>query len=184
MRSKPVLISVFFSSVILMLSCIHVDTRNILPFKTSYDELSNPTKAQVTCLAKNIYFEAAHEPVDGWKAVAFVTVNRVQSGYGEDICSVVKQKTNGTCQFTWYCERNTEKDLTIHDKILYNEILELATNLVVNYDKMKDITDGSTYYHASYVQPGWTKMEKVIQIGNHIFYRSKRDRIDRNKEFI
>jgi len=184
MRSKPVLISVFFSSIILMLSCVNIDTRNILPFKTSYDELSNPTKVQVTCLAKNIYFEAAHEPVEGWKAVAFVTVNRVQSGYGDDICSVVKQKTNGTCQFSWYCERYTENDLTIHDKRLYNEILELATNLVVNYDKMKDVTDGSTYYHASYVQPGWTRMEKVKQIGNHIFYRSKKDRIDRNKEFI
>ena len=155
-----------------------------MPLKATYSELTADTQEQVRCLAQNIYFEAAHEPVEGWKAVGFVTVNRVQSGYGEDICAVVKQKTNGTCQFTWYCERIAEKDLTIRDRRLYNEILDLATNMVVNYDKMKDVTDGSTYYHASYVQPGWTKMEKVRQIGNHIFYRSKRDRIDRNKEFI
>jgi spore germination cell wall hydrolase CwlJ-like protein len=184
MRSKPVLISVFFSAIIVMLSCINIDTQKLLPLKTSYSQLAEPTKVQITCLAENIYFEAAHEPVEGWKAVAFVTVNRVQSGYGNTICSVVKQKTNGTCQFSWYCERITEKDLTIHDRRLYNEILELATNLVVNYEIMKDVTDGATYYHATYVQPGWTKLEKVKQIGNHIFYRSKKDSIDRNKEFI
>ena len=137
-----------------MLSCINVDTRNIMPLKATYSELTADTQEQVRCLAQNIYFEAAHEPVEGWKAVGFVTVNRVQSGYGEDICAVVKQKTNGTCQFTWYCERIAEKDLTIRDRRLYNEILDLATNMVVNYDKMKDVTDGSTYYHASYVQPG------------------------------
>jgi spore germination cell wall hydrolase CwlJ-like protein len=55
--------------------------------------------------------------------------------------------------------------------------------MVVNYERMKDVTGGATYYHADYVNPGW-KLKKVDQIGRHIFYRSNKDNIDRNKEII
>jgi len=183
MRSKLILVAVFFSAIILMVSCINVDTYN-LPFKTTYNALPDDTKVQVTCLAQNIYHEAAYEPIEGQKAVAFVTINRVQSGYADTICSVVKQKTGKTCQFSWYCEKKNGKGLPIHDEKLYNEILELATNLIVNYERQNDVTEGSTYYHADYVHPGWRHLEKVKQIGRHIFYRSERDSIDRNKEII
>ncbi len=48
---------------------------------------------QLTCLAKNIYFEAASEPFEGKVAVAQVTINRSESGkYPSDICGVVYQK--------------------------------------------------------------------------------------------
>ena len=183
MQSRLILVAVFFSAIILMLSCINVDTYN-LPFKTTYNELSDDTKVQVNCLAQNIYHEAAHEPIEGQKAVAFVTINRVQSGYGDDICSVVKQKIGSVCQFSWYCEKKDGKGLPITDKRLYNEILDLATNLVVNYERQKDVTNGSTYYHADYIHPGWNHLQRVKQIGQHIFYRSNRDSIDRNKEII
>lgn len=157
----------------------------LLPFKTSYHFLSKDVQRQVTCLAENIYFEAAHEPLDGKKAVAFVTLNRVRTGnYADSICDVVYQKTGGTCQFSWYCDRKfTDRRLTIKDTMLYNDIRELATNIVVNHDKLKDVTNGATYYHADYVNPGW-KLEKVDQIGRHIFYKRKGDKIDRNKEFF
>ena len=40
----------------------------------------------LTCLAKNIYFEAATEPFEGKVAVAQVTINRANSGkFPEDI---------------------------------------------------------------------------------------------------
>ena len=83
---------------------MNVDTYNILPIKSTYNNLTADAKKQVTCLAENIYFEAAHEPLDGKKAVAFVTFNRVQSGYADNICDVVQQKTGQTCQFSWYCD--------------------------------------------------------------------------------
>lgn len=184
MRSKPILISIFFSAIIIMLSSVNVPLPS-LPFKTTFNSLNDETKRQVTCLAENIYFEAGHEPTDGKKAVAFVTINRVQTGnYASDICGVVYQKTGGTCQFSWYCESQTlAKRLTVKQTALYNEIRELATNIVVNFERMEDVTQGATYYHADYVNPGWN-LQKIDQIGRHIFYKSRKDNIDRNKEFI
>lgn len=185
MRSKPILLTTFFSAIVLTLSMINIDLQGILPFKTSYHSLTKDVQKQVTCLAENIYFEAAQEPLDGKKAVAFVTINRVLSGnYADSICDVVYQKTGGTCQFSWYCDKTfTDRRLTIKETKLYNEIRDLATNIVVNFEKMKDVTHGATYYHADYVKPGW-KLDKVDQIGRHIFYKRKGDEIDRNKDFF
>lgn len=185
MQSKPILLSVFFSAFVLMLSMINIDLHGILPFKTSYDSLSKDTQKQVTCLAENIYFEAAHEPKEGKMAVAFVTINRVLTGkYADTICDVVHQKTEGTCQFSWFCDRTfTDRRLTIKGTPLYNEIRELATNVVVNYERMTDVTSGATFYHADYVRPGW-KLDKVDQIGRHIFYKRKGDEIDRTKGIL
>ena len=130
MRSKLIISSIFFSSAILFLSFISVDTYNILPIKSTYNGLTVEAQKQVTCLAENIYFEAGHEPLEGKKAVAFVTLNRVQSGYADNICDVVKQKTGKTCQFSWYCDHTfTSKRLTIKGTPLYNEILEISTNI-------------------------------------------------------
>ena len=147
MRSKLILISSFFSSIILFLSLVSVDTYNILPIKSNYNALTEDAKKQVTCLAENIYFEAGREPLDGKMAVAFVTFNRVQSGYADNICGVVKQKIGNSCQFTWYCDATfTSRILTIKSTSLYNDILELSTNMFLNYDRLTDITNGSTYY--------------------------------------
>lgn len=184
MRSKPILLTTLFSAIVLTLSMINIDLHKVLPFKTSYQSLTKDVQKQVTCLAENIYFEAAHEPLDGKKAVAFVTINRVLTGnYASSICDVVYQKTAGTCQFSWYCDGSVlNKRLTIRDTKLYNEIRELATHIVVNFERMHDVTKGATYYHADYVNPGW-KLDKVDQIGRHIFYKRKGDQIDRNREF-
>lgn len=185
MRSRPILLSIAFSALVISLGMVNIDLHGLLPFKTSYRELSKDVQKQVTCLAENIYFEAAHEPLDGKKAVAFVTINRLQSGnYAHTICDVVFQKTGNTCQFSWYCDSEIlRKRLTIRDTMLYNEIRELATYMVVNYERMKDVTKGATYYHADYVNPGWN-LKKIEQIGRHIFYKSNKDNIDRNKEII
>ena len=185
MQSRPILLSLFFSTIILTLSYVNVDTYNILPIKSTFNNLTAEAQKQVTCLAENIYFEAAHEPLDGKKAVAFVTLNRLQSGYADSICEVVQQKTKGTCQFSWYCDTTfTSRRLTIKQTSLYNEILQLSTDMFLNFDRIKDITNGATYYHADYVSPGWTRLQKETQIGRHIFYKSKGDKIDRNKGII
>ena len=185
MRSKLILFSIIFSSLILFLSLVSVDTYNILPIKATYNALTEDAKKQVTCLAENIYFEAAHEPLDGKKAVAFVTLNRVQSGYADNICDVVQQKTKGTCQFSWYCDTTfTSRRLTIKQTSLYNDILQLSTNVFLNFERMDDVTNGATYYHADYVKPNWTRLQKETQIGRHIFYKSKIDQIDRTKGII
>ena len=185
MRSKPILLTIVFSAFIIACGAININIDGLLPYKTSYKELSIDAQKQVTCLAENIYFEAGYEPNDGKKAVAFVTLNRVKTGnYANTICDVVYQKTGKTCQFSWYCDKKfTDRRLTIKETPLYYEIRELATHMVVNHDKLKDLTDGATFYHADYVNPKW-KLERVDQIGRHIFYKHKGDEIDRNKDFF
>jgi len=184
MRSKLILLSLVFSSLIVGLGMVNISPPK-LPYKVSYADLNKDKQKQITCLAENMYFEAAHEPLEGKKAVAFVTINRVQTGnYANTICEVVQQKTGTVCQFSWYCMKTiADKRLTIRDTSLYNSIRQLATDIVVNYEFMVDVTNGSTYYHADYVNPRWN-LKKIHQIGQHIFYKNHKDKIDKTKEFI
>jgi spore germination cell wall hydrolase CwlJ-like protein len=181
MRSRAILFSIVVSAIVLCLSMININFR--IPLKADYQNLTEATKRQVTCLAENIYFEAGHEPDKGKQAVAFVTINRVQAGYSKDICGVVHQKTGETCQFSWLCDKKiTDKRLTIKDTMLYNEVRELAIDMILNRELKEDVTEGATYYHADYINPHWN-LEKVKQIGRHIFYRSGKDKIDKNRSY-
>ena len=147
-----------------------------MPFKTKFNSLSPQAKEEVECLAENIYFESAHEPKQGQIAVAFVTLNRVNSGlFKTDICGVVKQKNRNVCQFSWYCEDkpyriSTEKSLTSTPNLLYNRIRELAVSVYINYERMVDPSNGALFYHADYVNPGWKNMRTTAVVGRHIFY--------------
>ena len=91
-----------------------------------------PNTSELFCLAKNIYFEARAESVQGKMAVANVTKNRVESkNHPDTYCGVVKEgpvreswKTRKIkdlpkservyypvkhrCDFSWYCDG--EKD--------------------------------------------------------------------------
>lgn len=135
--------------------------------EVSYGELSKDSQKQVDCLAENIYHEARSEPVDGKQAVAFVTINRTQdSRFPKSICSVVKQKTTGICQFSWFClptKLNKDSDG-------YKEAMAVALYVFVNYEKLNDFTKGALYYHADYVNPRW-KLKRTTKIGKHIFYK-------------
>lgn len=184
MRSKFILICTVLSALFLITSVVSADyIRYDQPVKVDYHALSKPVRKQVDCLAENIMFEAGHEPKEGQVAVAMVTLNRLSSGnYADDVCGVVKQKTKGTCQFSWVCEAtNAAKRLTMLHTPLYNEIRELAVNVLFNYDTMKDVTNGATYYHADYVNPRWG-LPKTTKIGRHIFYKRDSDLQTMNKE--
>jgi len=148
--------------------------------KLSYNELPRETQKQITCLADNIYFEAAHEPQKGKEAVAFVTLNRVYSEqYPDTICGVVKQQTKHVCQFSWYCEDRPRrisyaKNLTKNQEVLYNDIRDTAIYVYLNYENLRDPTKGALFYHADYVSPYWQKTKiQTTQIGRHIFYVRK-----------
>jgi N-acetylmuramoyl-L-alanine amidase len=156
-----------------------------LVLKPNYNRLTADAQKQVQCLAKNIYFEARNEPVEGQKAVAFVTLNRVKSEeFPDTICDVVKQKTRVTsigdrkivCQFSWYCESKPKWQyykyvLTNRTTLKYNEVLEVAIYVYANRERIYDPTNGSLFYHADYVRPNWRNFEKQVVIGRHIFYK-------------
>jgi len=139
---------------------------------------------EITCLAKNMYFEARNQSFAGMLAVANVTINRVKDKrFPNTICNVVKQgptraSWKGTgklipirnkCQFSWYCDGKPD---TPANKKVYESIYHLA--FLILHDRMPylDITDGATHYHADYINPSWVSSKvRTVEIEDHIFYR-------------
>ena len=155
---------------------INLNNDKILDIK--YSELTRDTKREIDCLADNIYKEAGHEPESGKVAVALVTLNRVEDPrFPKDICGVVKQKVNTTCQFSWICispSVNRSSDA-------YKSAKRVALHVYANYEKLTDITLGSLYYHADYVSRsklGVRNIEQTTKIGIHIFNKEGGKRHD------
>ena len=129
---------------------------------------------QLDCLAINIYREAGHEPFEGKVAVAQVTMNRVKDGrFGKDVCGVVYQKNvvmeRVVCQFSWACD-SVHMNRPIN-KAAYNESYEVAKKVLLEGFSLSILKD-ALYYHATYVNPRWP-LDKIGQIGQHIFYKQK-----------
>ena len=151
-----------------------------------YDRFIDDT--EISCLAKNMYFEARNEGTAGVLAVSNVVLNRVKSElYPNTICGVIEDakisqwwlKEKGKkipiknmCQFSWYCDGKPDD---IKDEYTYNQLHKLAESLVTsNFKILLDITDGALYYHADYVKPKWSrKFERTVKIGRHIFYKRR-----------
>lgn len=136
-------------------------------FEIDYSQLTPESRKEIDCLADNIYHEAGYESEAGKVAVALVTLNRVNDPrYPQNVCSVVKQKTNSTCQFSWVCMNVVSR----RGSAVYEEARQVAMHVYSNYEKLHDITKGALFYHADYVNPRW-KLQKTVVIGRHIFYK-------------
>lgn len=138
---------------------------------------------ETECLATNIYFEARGESFEGQKAVAFVTLNRVESDkFPNDICSVVYQAKHSRwwaehrdrlvpirnqCQFSWYCDGKSDAIRNSHE---YQRLYSLASEVITG--RHEDNTEGALWYHANYVRPNWRlTYAKTVDIDDHIFYK-------------
>ena len=84
MFKHSILLSIIISLGILLSVFIFTDAQTAIPSTPNYFSLNAEAKKQLNCLAENIYFESAHEPREGQLAVAFVTINRMNSGHFED----------------------------------------------------------------------------------------------------
>jgi spore germination cell wall hydrolase CwlJ-like protein len=132
---------------------------------------------QLECLAQNIYREAGYEPFEGKVAVAQVTMNRVKDGrFGKDVCGVIYSKSvvmdRVVCQFSWACDHSARTKPV--NASAYNESYEVAKKVLLEGFQLSVLKD-ALYYHANYVNPRWP-LEKIGSIGNHIFYRGKKDK--------
>jgi spore germination cell wall hydrolase CwlJ-like protein len=129
---------------------------------------------QVHCLALNIYFEARSETFRGRKAVAAVTLNRLQSErFPKTVCEVVRQGGDESlhrCQFSWWCDGRSDHP---RDSRSWASAVTLAEAVLRH--GVKDPTRGALWYHADYVRPFWRREKRrVAVIGRHIFYVDKR----------
>ena len=135
-------------------------------------QVSSDFNKQIVCMAKNLYYEAAMESHEGKLAVAQVTINRANNeNYPSDICGVVYQKTGATCQFSWTCDSDKKE---IRNRYAWEESLYIArralTESILHHELAKS---NALFYHATYVEPGWSNVKYVKKIGNHIFYSRK-----------
>ena len=117
----------------------------------------------IDCLARNVYFEARGESLAGQYAVAEVTMNRkAHPRYPSTVCEVVYQKV----AFSWTSLGPLEPP--------GGEPWQRAQRIAeeVYFQRRAAKMPGVLHYHATYVQPDWSKeRQRVARIGRHVFYR-------------
>lgn len=128
----------------------------------------------VECLTQAIYYEARNESEDGQAAVAEVVMNRSRSGaYPRPVCAVVYQRNSRTCQFTFTCDGAIGRHAV--DMRKWARAERIARD-VYEGRSATVLPKNSVNYHADYVRPSWgARLERVRQIGAHIFYGASRN---------
>ena len=135
--------------------------------------------AETRCLSLALYHEARGEPELGQHAVGRVILNRTASRYYPGtICGVVYQNAAwfNRCQFSFACDGKSDQ---AGDMRAWQAAVQMAERLLCRNecDGMAISADliRSTHYHATYVQPYWSKkLRRTGQIGGHVFYFASR----------
>lgn len=123
---------------------------------------TNFNSKDVECLAKNLYFEARGEGIDGMMMVAEVTLNRVgHDSYPDTICDVVYQKN----AFEW-----TRMRLAIRDKEKYKDAKDIAIS-VLEGDADLIGTDALFFKRRGHKSKFHDTRIYLGSVGNHEFYK-------------
>lgn len=144
----------------------------------TFNDLNSIVKQEITCLARNVYFEARGETDEGKMAVAKATLNRVGvRQWSDTICGVVEQKRTiprtgiTTCQFSWVCDSSLRNRVV--DDALYQKCRDIALAVYINHTPgSDDLINGAQFYHADYVNPQWKNVEFVRKIDRHLYYKA------------
>jgi spore germination cell wall hydrolase CwlJ-like protein len=124
------------------------------------------------CLSEVLYFEARGESEEGQAGVAEVIFHRLASGrHGGTICAVIYEGANQTfCQFTFACDGSLDRTRAAD---AWRAAQVLAARIMTGQVQAPPSLDGATHYHTTAVRPTWApQMQRLAQIGNHIFYRA------------
>jgi spore germination cell wall hydrolase CwlJ-like protein len=124
----------------------------------------------LACLTAAVYHEARSESAEGQRAVAQVVLNRARHfAYPSSVCGVVYQGSarRTGCQFTFTCDGSLRRP---RDEPAWRRAEAVAREAL--HGRVAGQVGWATHYHATYVQPYWShSLEKVSEIGGHIFYR-------------
>lgn len=147
---------------------IHNEVQEVRSFLEQGSDTVAYTSADENCLAKNIFYEAGVEDVNGKFAVAQVTLNRLKTGkWGKNLCKVVY----APAQFSWTKDARLRK--LRPSGILWEESRQVAHTVLKANIRVPSL-DKAQFYHTNYIKaPRWAKSLKPIeQVGQHIFYPS------------
>ena len=134
------------------------------------------TRDPAMCLADDIYYEAAHEPLAGKVAVGQVVLNRTRDPhYPPSVCSVVyashvEPSGKRAAAFSWTLGK-AWRDPEPRDPVVYAQCYSIALRLLRgNLPALID--DKVEYYHTGNVKPSWRRKHMLVaKIGHHLFYR-------------
>ena len=135
------------------------------PFKM---EGSLDASRDLQCLTEAVYWEARGEGQAGMAAVAQVVLNRVRHpAFPKTVCGVVYQGAqDGDCQFSFACQTHGK---AVEDQA-WIKAREIAAKALSGH--VMSAVGNATNFHAVSVAPDWMGgLQKVAQIGAHIFYR-------------
>lgn len=120
----------------------------------------------IECLAKTVYYEARGESDEGKRWVARSVMNRTKHPkFPKDVCSVVAEKHNGVCQFSWYCKRMKVK----HDES-WNDSMKVAFE-VMSTEPTNESLKRVLFFHAISTRPSWGRhYKKIKRVEHHVFY--------------
>lgn len=135
---------------------------------------------ELDILAKTLYGEARGEGTAGMHAVANVIMNRVaisdryKNGYwwGKGVIGVCQKPMQFSCWNKGDVNKAKLEGKDLYADFVFAVALDVAEKALKG--ELKDITNGSTSYHADYVTPFWVKdNEPKAVIGRHLFYHLK-----------
>ena len=123
---------------------------------------------EITQLACNIYFESRGESHTGQLAVAFNTLNRVDSyKYPNTVREVVWQRK----QYSWTHDGKSD---VIKDYNTFVKALQIASYVYeLDQDQFKVLSpiENALWYHNINILPKWVdKRCEVAKIGLHVYY--------------
>ena len=143
----------------ILLSCLL--SLYLCSYKTlgeAYREPSKLDREQILCVINSIRFEAGNQSLRGQRAVFDVIENRSKR-WSRSFCQIIKQKN----QFSFYPKK--------WKKSLDNEDWKLYYDVVLNSEP--ELPEDVLWYHAAYVKPSWKKLQRVVRIQDHIFYKER-----------
>ena len=154
-----------FASVLLLLAGLFgVTLKGVFAVQDERrNRIAEAHRNNISCLARNVYYEARGEPLEGQYAVAEVTMNRKASPlYPRTVCEVVHQRG----AFSW----TLLGELPAPAGVDWKRAWTVAE--AVYYGRQPEQLRGALFYHSVYIKPHWAKGRKpVARIGKHIFYR-------------
>jgi N-acetylmuramoyl-L-alanine amidase len=130
-------------------------------------------RENITCLARNVYFEARGEPAAGQYAVAEVTMNRKVSGrFPDTVCGVVHQKNWDPLRKRYVGAFSWTEFSAVPTPMGGEWQRAWKVAEAVYYQREAPALEGALFYHATHIKPEWAKEKQpVARIGKHIFYK-------------
>ena len=132
-------------------------------------QTSKAEDAQITCLAKAMYFEARGGKISEQINIGNVILNRTEhKEFPKTVCKVVSDRRH-TVQFPWYYNGSSVRDYSSYRKI--QKIAEDLYNNYVSGDRI-DTTKGAVFFHAKTISPGWRYKSVSVLDSLHRYYKT------------